>query len=274
MLLAICGSVSAQDEIKWLRSYDQGSALARESGKPLLIDFTAVWCGPCKVMDNSFWPRPDVVAESDKFVMVKLDFDKDVYAVQKFQASGLPHIIFADPWGNILASQRGFVDGSDNVVLSKMKVIPADFTKVREGLAKLAADREDEATLDGLAVFYREIRSYDLSSMYYRRRLDVAEKKANSEAIESALLNIATNTFKSQDLIGAQKIYEDMIRRFPDGNLTERAYAGLVTCQAFRKKLPDAEKTFNAFKSRFPNSKLLSDARMAIDQIKRLPPAK
>ena len=52
-LLAL--TVSAQaEQIVWEKDFKKAQALALETGRPLLLDFTAPWCKPCKMMDESF----------------------------------------------------------------------------------------------------------------------------------------------------------------------------------------------------------------------------
>jgi len=84
--------------VTW-RAYDEASVQqAISTGKPVVLDFYATWCVPCKELDERTFARPEVAAALARFERFKVDLtssDPQSDALrQHYDVAGVPTIVF------------------------------------------------------------------------------------------------------------------------------------------------------------------------------------
>lgn len=96
-LPAACTTDSPESTVNWVYSYDQALNLAQSDNRPVMIDFYADWCPPCKQMDATTYADDEVGAFlNENFVSLKVNVDRSNLG-RTYGIEAIPTVVFLSP---------------------------------------------------------------------------------------------------------------------------------------------------------------------------------
>jgi len=123
---------------------EEARALATERNVPVLIDFYATWCGPCKAFVRDTQQNAKVQAALQKVVLFKIDAEKDagIPLAKAYRVSGFPTYVVMNEEGETIRQWMGYdaVGFVENLAEGLADPTTIDMRKERFKTAPTAAD--------------------------------------------------------------------------------------------------------------------------------------
>lgn len=130
LLAIVAGALMARSmsrsAIVWDPYHAERIAEARENGVPVIMDFSADWCIPCKELELNTFTDPAVIQATRDLVRLKVDltqFDSPESEAlrREYRISGVPTILFIDSEGTEVDGTRivGFVPPAEFLSIVK-----------------------------------------------------------------------------------------------------------------------------------------------------------
>lgn len=145
-ILCLCIAAMAQTNFRHI-TFDEAKAAAKAEQKLLFMDFYTDWCGPCKVMANTIFPKKEVGDYlNPKFVCLKVNAEKGegVELAKRYAVKAYPTLVVADADG----TEKGRFEGmrQPDALKNEIERI-VDPSKTPEALKKRYASGERTAEL-------------------------------------------------------------------------------------------------------------------------------
>jgi len=197
-------------------------------------------------MEQEVYSTAEFRKATQKFLPVKIDFDKKTALARRYNVESLPTIVFADSYGNELFRYEGYLGAAS--LLAVVNALPGDVTEFNRLNRILGRDKNDFEALDSMGRRLKEAGLFRASSEYYTRALQEPAARSNAEKREAISNEIGLNFLEVKDGKLAAEWFEGCLKKFPNSSRKGEWTLSLARAYAFgdQKEKKKARKILQA----------------------------
>jgi len=251
-LPALASAEESSGGIAWIESFAPALQRAEEQGRPVLVDVWAVWCVPCKEMEETTYRDSRVVELTAGFVPLKIDADVATSFVERYRVDAFPTLLFLDGRGREIARWRGAIAAEPLAGL--LERIGDGYAGYLDGLERVS---DPEAAL-AVAGYLQAAGNPPGAAGHLEEALK-ALRKSEPAVRERLELRLGEALAAGGEWKAACKTYQRLADQAERPEIRGEALAGLVRAERERGRETQAAAALERLRAEFPGLAASSD---------------
>ncbi len=245
VLFALSTNSSAETlaGIPWGTDQTTAFESAVDATKPVVVDLWAVWCAPCKVMDETTYSDPRVIEAFKEIVPLKLDIDAEPIFPQRYDLVNYPTTLFLDHEAREITRLEGLVDADQ--LLNTLQSVIAGYGTYLESVEQ----RDDPQALRSVSAYLIQVGNDRGAGDYLRQALKAVQ---GDDSLREELELMQAETWLVQGRSGAAaKAFDRLSTQASTRERQGRALLGLIRAERDRGKNGPADQALERLKTDF-----------------------
>jgi len=262
VMLALGGGSAKPASIRWEHRLEDALKKAKSSGKPVMIDFWAEWCGWCHRLDQTTYVDPEVTKMvAGDFIALKIDTEagkRSADIATKYGVQSLPTIAFISPSGRPIDRVSGYQ--GPGPFPRTLEAVKAKAAKVIAWESALDKDGQDASALFQLGIHMFEQEAYEESRELLRRAADGDAKRPVADRKQTRMLIGIIDRYDAK-YQRAEAVLKEGLAMEPATEFDPKMLYVLGRVYAAWNKTAEARVTLNRVLNEYPASSVAQKAR-------------
>jgi thioredoxin-like negative regulator of GroEL len=261
--------VAAPGAARWGSDARAAFAEAKRTGRPLLVDLFAEWCGWCKVMDAKVFSTPAFAKLASGFVLLRVDVEdggQGSEISERYDADSLPTLLLLEPSGALIGTVHGYKPFED--LDAEIRAIDAVHEKALASYEKLLTSTDAEALRLAASDLYGR-RDGPRAARLFARLLEVEPSQGDDAAwIRFFLADSLRRAERYDEANAALHAALPFARQTTDAELAERLALLPFWIARDAARCTDATGALADFERGHPGSVYLDGAKRALAELR------